>query len=228
MQLPDAGTMSKIRGIATFLNICTYQQRSFMTVDAGLQCHPTDLNEQEAFLGKINMGQIICILACLALGKSAIFKTFLPMSEPLTISMMYLVTHLFENVSIVKPCTSHSTNSEVYIVLMEYKGIKPTMLELLYAMLDDQKITSKTLLFSQIDMTFFESYMGAVSKFIDREIQSLSQCYYYYYHFDEVGKMQGIMKKCVDDWLNTNTMFVLQKPLLERKDRFAVRMDDGF
>ena len=200
----------------------------FMTADAGLQCRPSDLNEQEAFLGKINMGQIICILACLAVGKSAIFKTFLPMSEPLTISMMYLVTHLFANVSIVKPCTSHSTNSEVYIVLRGYKGVKPTILELLYAMLDDPKITSKTLLFSQIDMTFFESYTGAVSKLIDREIESLNQSYYYYYHFNEIGKMQGIMKKCVDDWLNTNIMFVLQKPLLEKKGRFAVQNDDGF
>src|SRR4029077_16393704 len=84
----------------------------FMTADAGLHCDPTELNEQEAHLGKINMGQIICILACLPPNKSAIFKTFLPMSEPLTISMFYLLTHLFSSVSITKPSTSNSSNSE--------------------------------------------------------------------------------------------------------------------
>src|SRR5207253_9997924 len=52
------------------------QKIDFMTADAGLQCDPTELNEQEAYLGKINMGQIICILACLPVKKSAIFKTF--------------------------------------------------------------------------------------------------------------------------------------------------------
>jgi hypothetical protein len=186
----------------------------FMTADAGLQCDPTELNEQEAYLGKINMGQIICILACLSIGKSAIFKTFLPMSEPLTISMMYLVTHLFNNVTIAKPSSSHSSNSEVYIILRDYKGIEKNMLEILYGMLDDPKITSKTLLFSEIDMAFFKSYMTNVGIFIDRQIQSLCRNYYYYYNLDQIGKYQGKIEQYTDDWLRVNIIFTLRNNLL--------------
>lgn len=185
-----------------------------MTADAGLKCNPVELNEQEAFLGKINMGQIVCILACLSKGKSAIFKTFMPMSEPLTISMMYIVTHLFENVLFVKPSTSHNSNSEIYVVLKNYKGINDNVLSILYVLLDDPNITSKSLLFSKIDMPFFRSYMEGAGLFIDRQIKSLSMGYYYYYHPDQINSFQNNIEKCTNEWLNKNPVFVLQRPLL--------------
>lgn len=191
------------------------QNLDFMTADAGLQCDPRELNEQEAFLGKINMGQIVCILACLPKGKSAIFKTFIPMSEPLTISLMYLVTQLFGTVSITKPSTSHSTNSEVYIVLNNYKGIEPDLLEILYNLLDDPKITSKSLLFSQIDRIFFKTYIDSINNLIDRQISSLQRSYYYYYHLEEIDKLQETINECTEAWLRTHTIFVLEKSLLK-------------
>ena len=189
----------------------------FMTSDAGLQCDPADLNEQEAYLGKINMGQIICILACLPIGKSAIFKTFLPMSEPLTISLIYLVTNLFNLVTIIKPSSSHSSSSEIYIVLKEYKGIDPNILEILYLMLDDPKVTSKTLLFKQIDKVFFESYMNNIINLINRQIKSLCRNYYYYYHLDEVVNFKKTIDGCTDEWLNLNPVFVLKNRLINKE-----------
>ena len=118
--------------------------------------------------------------------------------------MIYLVTQLFTSVTIVKPSTSHSSNSEVYIILKKYKGIDNKTLEILYTMLDDPKITSKTLLFSQIDMLFFKSYIKNIESFIDRQIQSLSKNYYYYYHSDEVHELHSTFEKYVDDWLEFN------------------------
>ena len=213
-KIDDSGDITHSQVIKFYASNPQLVGIDFMTADAGLQCDPTELNEQEAFLGKINMGQIICILACLPNDKSAIFKTFLPMSEPLTISMIYLVTHLFQNVTIVKPSTSHSTNSEVYIVLQKYKGIAPNMLEILYAMLDDPKITSKTLLFSQFDANFFKSYMGNVEEFINRQIKSLCKNYYYYYNLDKINDLNHSAEKCVNDWLRLNPIFSLNNPLL--------------
>lgn len=212
--IDDSGDITHSDIIKFYKKHPLLQDIDFMTADAGLQCLPTELNEQEAYLGKINMGQIICILACLPVGKSAIFKTFLPMSEPLTISMMNLITHLFTSVSIVKPSTSHGSNSEVYIVVKEYKGIKEATLEQLYVLLDDPKITSKTLLFSQIEKPFFDAYMTNVSSLINRQIQSLTRNYYYYYHLEEIDKFKEISKTCIDDWLRINPIFVLKNKLL--------------
>lgn len=189
----------------------------FMSADAGLSCHPRDLNEQESYLSKINMGQIICILACLPIGKSALFKTFLPMAEPLTISMMYLLTYHFGEVFITKPMASHDVNSEVYVVLKNYKGIDQTILNVLYEMLDDKSINSKTLLCGGVDKLFFDTYIEATTKLIDRQIQSLETHYYYYYHLDEIvqnTEWYENREKAVNMWLKENPIYPLEKFLL--------------
>jgi hypothetical protein len=208
--IDDSGDITHSSVIRSYASNPLLSDIDFMTADAGLKCHPNELNEQEAFLGKINMGQIICILACLSTGKSAIFKTFLPMSEPITISMIYLVTHLFESVNVIKPTTSHSYNSEIYIELKNYKGIDKKILELLYILLDDPKITSKTLLFNSIDMPFFKSYMNTMNAFIDRQIHSICRNYYYYYHMDLIGQIKNSANNHIVEWLEKNKFSVLQ------------------
>lgn len=186
----------------------------FMTADAGLMSNPNELNEQEAYLGKINMGQILCILSCLSIGKSAIFKTFLPMTEPLTISMMYLVTLVFDSVTITKPSTSHRNNSEIYVILMGYRGVSMPMLDILYKLLDDVKITSKTLLMHQIDKLFFKSYMKINEYFVNQQIKTLCTSYYYYYHLNELEYFQKKNIGCVKKWLESNPISVLRNYLL--------------
>jgi hypothetical protein len=215
----DSGDITHSAVIKYYAANVHLKKIDFMTADGGAPCQPNELNEQETVLSKINMGQIICIFACLSVGKSAMFKTFLPMSEPLTISMMYLVTHLFESVNIIKPKTSHSYNSEVYIMATGYKGIKPTMLELLYVLLDDPKITSKTLLFPQIesDKTFLKSYVNSVGSFIDRQIQSFSMYYYYYYHLDEVDKLQNMSNTVTNDWFRNNPVPIFNSKLIREE-----------
>ncbi len=178
----NSGDITHSQIIKFYANHASLTEIDFMTADAGIQCEPKKLNEQESCLGKINMGQIICILACLPVGKNAVFKTFLPMTEPLTISMIYLTTHLFEKVDIIKSPSSSCTNSEIYVMLRSYKGISKNILELLYILLDDPKITSKTLLFPEIDRGFFKSYMHSITSFVDRQIRALSKYYYSYYH----------------------------------------------
>jgi len=180
-EIDGSGDVTHSHIIKCYAKHAKLQNIDFMTSDAGLKCHPRELNEQEAYMAKISMGQIICILACLSVGKSAIFKTFLPLTEPLDISMIYLVTHLFESVDMIKPMTSHSYNSEIYFVLKKYKGIKPTTLNILYEMLDDQNITSKSLLFTEIDKTFFKSYLTNIIAFVDQQTRALLQMYYYYF-----------------------------------------------
>jgi len=180
------------------------QNIDFMTADAGIPISPNELNEQETKLAKINMGQIICILACLSKGKNAIFKTFLPMTEPLTVSMMYLLSHLFESVSMIKPIGSHGCNSEIYVVLKNYKLINKSDLNILYDLLDDHHITSKSVLFETIDKLFLESYTECVSMLTERQIRALSRNYYYYYNYDKINELQGSIEQYTNQWFATN------------------------
>lgn len=184
----------------------------FMTADAGLKCHARDLNEQESYLSKINMGQIICILACLSQGKSAIFKTFLPLAEPLNISMIYLLTHLFETVEVTKPMSSHSHNSEIYFVLKGYRGIQQTVLDSLYMLLDDPLITSKSFLFNDVNKKFFDSYLNGINKLIDQQIQSLMQNYYYYFQNHLINEVRH--QEYFDSWFQMNPVSRLENKIL--------------
>lgn len=198
----NSGDITHSEVIKSYVNNPILQNIDFMTADGGLLCQPNLLNEQEAYLSKINMGQIICILACLSQGKSAIFKTFLPIAEPLNISMMYLLSHLFDTIELIKTPGSHSYNSEVYVLLKKYRGIKKSTLNILYDLLDDPKITSKTLLFENMDKKYCKSYLDVTTKLIDRQIKSLSKNYYYYYHYNEISTIDN--SNYINHWFNMN------------------------
>ena len=98
-------------------------------------------------------------------------------------------------------------------VLKKYKGIDKKILEQLYTMLDNPLITSKTLLFSQIDMAFFESYISNVGLFIDKQIQSLNRNYFYYYNLNQVREFQSTFSARIDTWLKMNPIDRLRNSL---------------
>jgi hypothetical protein len=213
-KIDDSGNITHAKVIRSYASNPLLKNLDFITADAGLKCDPKDLNEQESILCKTNMGQIICILACLPIGKSAIFKTFIPITEPLNISMLYLLTYLFTEVILTKPSTSHGSNSEIYILLKEYRGINTNLLEMLFTALESPKITSKSSLFSYYDVSFMESYVTKLEALIDRQIRALSMNYYYYYHFNEKDKISIDMSKYIDNWLKNNPISILERPLL--------------
>lgn len=61
------------------------------------------------------------ILNILFLGGTFIFKLF-TIFEHSTVSLLYLINHLFGEVNIYKPVTSRQGNSEVYAICLHYKG----------------------------------------------------------------------------------------------------------
>ncbi len=99
------------------------------------------------------------------MGKSAVVKMFLPMVEPMTISMIYLVNHLFGNVSLVKPETSNNLNSEIYVILRKYRGIDNTTLDFLYNVLDDPKNKSQEFVIRNSNRWFLEFILYTSKKF---------------------------------------------------------------
>lgn len=202
----DTGNICHSKTIKSYASL---KDIDFMTSDAGIYCDPLELNEQESYMSKITMGQVTCILTCLSIGKSAIFKTYLPLAEPLTVSLMYLLTSVFNAVTIYKPITSHSCNSEVYIILRQYKGVKQEVLKKLYILLDDAKITHDSLLFGDIDHKFLKSYVKSIGKLIDNQIASLCRNFYYYYHWNEVAKFEESKTAYIDDWLATTNIATL-------------------
>lgn len=183
---PDSKNMGDITRSENIRFYAKYFDRkiNFMTGDGGFYCRPNLLNSQEKHVAKIIFGEIIAMLACLQLNGNGIIKMFLPMSAPLTVSMVYLLHRYFTDVIYTKPISSGASNSEIYLVLHKFKGIKEIELETLYTMLDDEKITADTFI-TDFSNGYVQEYSRQMIELIDRQIKYLHNMYYYYYHPEE-------------------------------------------
>jgi 23S rRNA U2552 (ribose-2'-O)-methylase RlmE/FtsJ len=79
-----------------------------------------DYNRQEELQSHANLGQIVTALLVLKKGGIMITKQY-SYFEPFTISLMGLLTLVFDRVEICKPMFSKSGNSETYLVGLGYK-----------------------------------------------------------------------------------------------------------
>lgn len=177
-------------GDITHLNIIKYYKKlnlniNFITSDAGLYVHPKYINEQEIVLNKINFSQIVAILTILEKKGSAIFKTFMPLAEPLTTSLLYLLNNIFESMYITKPITSNLSNSELYVVCINYKGIKENDLNKLHKMMEDDNYNQMTSLFKQSKEydDFLKQHNYYMKYFIDRQIKNIQSDHYLYLNY---------------------------------------------
>lgn len=80
-----------------------------------------DYNAQETLQSPANLGQILSGLITLKKGGVMVTKQFTYM-KCFTISLMGLITRLFDKVYITKPMASKPDNSETYLVGIGYKG----------------------------------------------------------------------------------------------------------
>lgn len=194
---PDTGDITNIDVIKSYASLAI--KFDFMTADAGIHCDSKTYNKQEQLMCKINLGQIVCILACLSIGGNAVVKTFLPMTCPLTISLVYIMSTYFNSVSIVKSDSSRNTNSEIYLVLSGYISIDQVQLTKLYNIMADDTISHDSWI-CQPDEMFMSSYRSTINDLIDKQIVALKQAYYYYYNWPELIKLRKSPNYYVKSW----------------------------
>ena len=98
-----------------------------------------DYNAQETLQSPANLGQILSGLVTLKKGGVMMTKQFTYM-HCFTISLMGLITRLFDKVYITKPTTSKPDNSETYLVGVGYKGFNATVIDALTKHLADANV----------------------------------------------------------------------------------------
>jgi hypothetical protein len=177
-----------------------------ITADGGLFCDIKDLNYQEEILSKIVLGQIVCILCCLSKKGNALLKLFLPLSEPLTISLLYILSFSFQDIIFIKPPSSNPNNSEIYIIMKNYKGIDAKILSSLFRLMKNSNFSSKISLFSEKRIRgFLEKYVPIISQIIENQILSLATSYSCYYDQKHIKKTNNL-----NDWTTINKISVNQ------------------
>jgi hypothetical protein len=117
-EINNNGDMTNIKCINNIVDKMGKNSIDLYTSDLGFSVDQ-DYNNQESLHYKANTGQIILCLKLLKIGGNCIIKHY-TCFKPYTLSYLFLLGKLFEKVYITKPLTSKSSNSEVYIIGINY------------------------------------------------------------------------------------------------------------
>lgn len=90
------------------------QQIHFVTADGGFD-FSTDFNKQELSGLQLLLAQIIYAIAVQKKGGYFVIKFFDTFTQP-SIDILYILAMVYNDIQIIKPCTSRHANSEKYIV----------------------------------------------------------------------------------------------------------------
>lgn len=123
-------------------NIVSFKQDStklgkINLVTSDVKYAPKNMNydEEENYNIPVHLGHLMCALTILSQGGIMMLKEF-TFYESSSVSMLYLMSCCFDKLLIVKPFTSRSANSEVYIFGIGYKkNLTNQMIEKLLKML---------------------------------------------------------------------------------------------
>lgn len=107
------------------------------------------------------------------------------MFEDSTINILYLLNCLFEKVTIFKPCTSKSGNSELYVINLNFKGF-----DLLYKLWNkiifvyksgkDDFLIHSMFNLTEIPQEFFEEITNCAKFFMKKQTQTILDNIYYF------------------------------------------------
>ncbi len=187
-----------------------------ITSDCELKIPSNMFNEQEVHNSVINFNQIVIVLNILPIGKNYVFKSFIPFAEPLTISLLFLLTCVFEEIKIVKPVTSQQSSSEVYVICKNHYGYDQYP-EILKNRLNffQQNFDAKKSIFPNelIGDKFLNELTKCSEFFVNRQISSICINLWYRYKFyedyDIQEKISEIRSKMIKKWIQEYNMKIL-------------------
>lgn len=103
-----------------------------VTADGSFNCQEKP-DEQEALVASLHYCEVTAALLLLSPGGSFVVKMF-TLYEHSSVCLLYLLNCCFRSVSVFKPATSKSGNSEVYVVCLRYEGkeaVRPLLSKLI-------------------------------------------------------------------------------------------------
>lgn len=170
----DNGDLTKSTTINNFSKLFAKKKAMLITADGGFKWVNENLQEQEAF--KLIFGEIIAALMIQEKKGNFVCKIFESFTN-ITVKLILLCQQYYEEVHIVKPFTSRVTNSEKYIVCLNFKGIQSNVTTKLLGLLDS--ITETTKVVDIFDVKIPQNMMkqiGIINSYIaSRQYESLSK-----------------------------------------------------
>ncbi|KAJ8985105.1 hypothetical protein NQ317_019791 [Molorchus minor] len=150
--------------------------------DGSVDCMK-DPGEQERHVEFLHFCETVMALSVLQIGGTFVLKIF-TMFEDTTINLLYLLNCVFHKVTIFKPCTSKSGNSEVYVINTNFKGfdsLKYIWTDLM-SVFDNPKKFSLNSMFSleNLPKHFIEEIHNCTDFFMQKQMKTILDNIYYF------------------------------------------------
>lgn len=173
------GDITSVANVRSLQNTLSEQMEGkkvhLFTADAKFQPDDMDYNEEENYNIPVQLGQIIFMASVLAKGGVTFLKMFTVL-EPMTVSMLYILSSCFDKLMITKPITSKPVNSEIYVVGIGFKGLNSKYLDRLCNIMmfvrDRQNGKRKPSIFpkDQFDPDFIKQLVAIEKELIEDQI----------------------------------------------------------
>jgi hypothetical protein len=194
----DIMHIENIRGFAK-------KQYDIVTSDCGWPME--DFGFQEEDLLQINHGQLTAMLMCLKVGGNCVFKTFLPIMFPLSLSLFYILYMHFEKIVYFKPSLNPSS-SEIYVLGIHFKGISKRVEDALCDLV--QKFNPDRWLFETFEKDFIKFHTEAIQTCIENTKRSMIRSilmYHFYNPKEHIELLEKIQRKDGDEWIRKYLLF---------------------
>jgi hypothetical protein len=117
----DNGDLTDPKTIKLFGGNFANQKADFITADGGFNWNNENIQEQEAF--KLILAQVITALKIQAKGGNFICKLYESFANTTT-KLICILASFYKHIYITKPLTSRASNSEKYIICMDFNDPK--------------------------------------------------------------------------------------------------------
>lgn len=199
--------------------------KGLYTSDLGFDVS-SDYNAQESLHAPYNLGQIVSACISLCDGGNMVIKMY-TFFTPFSLSLLTILSVLFEQIYITKPVTSKVTNSEIYIVGIGY-GHRKVIVDYLIKRLENISV-DKSPFVNTSDISNWNSYQtvfsSACTQIFGEQIKSIDHSIRL---FEKYGDKINKSRKEVDDIYNSFSIvdkWYIDYPLkkLRPEDRLNVQ-----
>ena len=200
----NTGNIYNIDNIESFSKLFN-KDADLVTADGGFD-FSTNFNKQEQSSLRIIFCEIVTALSIQKKGGAFVCKVYDTYTY-VSISFLFLLTCLYEKVSLTKPFTSRPANSEKYLVCQGFKGISPILLKKLHILVKSWNLIDlkgefiyKIMNNSKIPTSFIDKVLEYNTNYFNHQVQNIEKTLKYIEWFKDRDDYETtpLYKKTID------------------------------
>ncbi|XP_068694889.1 cap-specific mRNA (nucleoside-2'-O-)-methyltransferase 2-like [Montipora foliosa] len=206
--LMNVANLEKLQRDAAFVDL--------VTADGSINC-ANQPDEQEALVAQLIFCEAVTAINLLSKGGNFVFKMFTSFEQQM-ICLLYLLTFLFQEVNVIKPGTSKSGNSEIYVICLSFAGREEIPSEVLEKLREEYgpECPSKSLFsLSSISAVFLKRLIACEKYFTELQMEAIDQ------HIQQFHFMSSAQRKA-----NYQLRQLVVKKFMERFPVQQIKRED--